>query len=63
MKQFSKSILYLTQTKFNKYIVLKHKLGYSVLDYFTDINAAKHFIDLAIQYKTKNKKITYETYP
>lgn len=63
MKQFNKSILYLTHKVFNKQIVLKYKFGYSVLDYFTDINAAKYFIDLAIKYNNKHKKITYEKYP
>ena len=63
MKQFSQKILYLTQTVFNKCIKLKYKFGYSILDYFTDIDAAKHFIGLVIKYNKKCKKITYEKYP
>lgn len=63
MKQFNQKILYLTNTAFSRRIVLKYKFDYSVLDYFTDIDAAKYFIDLAIKYNKKNKKITYEKYP
>ena len=63
MNIFSKKILYLTHMKFRKCINLKFKLEYSVLNYFTNLEAAKYFIDLAIQYSIKYKKITYETYP
>ena len=63
MKQFNRKILHLTQMAFDECIILKHLLGYSVLDYFTDIDAAKHFIRLVIKYNKKRKKITYEKYP
>lgn len=53
IEQFSQKILYLTDMSFSKYIVLEHRFGYSVLDYFTDIHAAKYFIDLVIRYNEK----------
>ena len=63
MDNFCKAILYLTYTKFGDCINIKSKLGNSVLNYFTNIEAVKYFIDLAIQFSRKRKKITYEKYP
>ena len=63
MNNFSKKILYLTYSRFGECINIKHKFSYSLLNYFTNLEAAKYFIDLAIQYGKKRKKITYEKYP
>ncbi len=61
MKDFSRPILYMVAEAFgSEHIRLRYELGYSCLDYFTDKEAAKHFVDLASRYCRKKPKITYE---
>ena len=63
MRKFNGPILHWVSEAYgSEHIRLRYGLGYSCLDYFTDRNAAKYFVELACKYGRKKPKVTYEKY-